>query len=127
MANNKIRKLNKDENFLELIPLRNPSLAYTKNEKGLITISVPNIGFFNKIAQTFFGRPKVSQIHLDEYSSYVWLGMNGKRDITELGRYLKRKYGDEAEPLYPRLVKFMEILKSNRYVGLIDKNGVKIK
>ncbi len=123
----KTRKLQKDENFLELIPVRNPDLDFKKDEKGMVIITVPNIGFFNWIAQKFFGRPKESQIHLDEYSSYVWLGMNGKRDITELGRYLKRKYGEDAEPLYERLVKFMDILQSNKYIGLIDKNGVGIK
>lgn len=121
------RKLNKDENFLELIPVRNPALEYSVDDNGIVIITVPNIGFFNKLAQTFFKRPKISYIHLDAYSSYVWRGMNGKRDLTELGRYLKRKYGDNAEPLYERLIEFINILKSNKYIGLIDKEGVHIK
>lgn len=121
------RKLRKDENFLELIPVRNPDLAYTKKKNGLVIIEVPNIGLFNKIAQKLFYKPEVSKIHLDSYSSYVWLGINGKRDIIELGKYLKRKYGEEAEPLYERLAKFITILKENRYIGLIDSDGNHIK
>lgn len=121
------RKLQKDENFLELIPLRNPDLEYSIDEEGLVTITVPNIGFFNKLAQIFFRRPKKSYIHLDPYASYVWRGINGKRSITSLGTYLKRKYGDEAEPLYERLITFINILKDNKYIGLVDREGIRIK
>ena len=121
------RKLKKEENFLELIPVRNPDLDYSEDKKGMIVLTVPNIGIFNKIAQKFFNRPKESKIHFDDYSSYIWKGMNGKRDIASLGRYLKRKYGEEAEPLYERLIQFIHILRSNKYIGLVDKNGVKIK
>lgn len=121
------RKLAKDENYLELIPIRNPEIKYFEDDKGIVTLLVPNIGFFNRVAQKCFQRPEVSHIHLDDYSSYVWLGINGKRDIGDLGTYLKRKYGEEAEPLYERLIRFVYILKDNRYVGLTDKDGVHIK
>ncbi len=121
------RKLKKDENFLELIPKRNPALKYELDENKLVTIVVPNIGFFNKLAQLVFRRPKTSYIHLDPYASYVWRGINGKRDIAALGKYLKREYGEEAEPLYERLVKFIHILKENKYIGLVDKDDVRIK
>lgn len=121
------RKLDKKENFLELIPIRNPDLEFTADKEGLVTITVPNIGFFNAIAQTFFKRPKKSYIHLDEYASYVWKGINGKRNITSLGKYLQRKHGEDVEPLYERLVQFIYILKDNKYIGLVDKNGERIK
>ena len=105
------RKLAKDENYLELIPIRNPEIKYLEDDKGIVTLLVPNIGFFNRVAQKCFQRPEVSHINLDDYSSYVWLGINGKRDIGDLGTYLKRKYGEEAEPLYERLIRFVYILK----------------
>lgn len=121
-----MRKLKKDDNALDLIPVRNPALSYTQKD-GLVTLTVPNIGFFNKIAQTFFHRPAQSYIHLDAYASYVWLGINGKRDIRELGQYLKRRYKDAAEPLYERLVKFIWILKDNHYIGLTDAHGERVR
>lgn len=122
-----MRKLKKDENFLELIPVRNPNLEFEVDDDELVTITVPNIGFFNALAQTFFHRPKISYIHLDPYASYVWRGLNGKRNITQVGAYLKRKHGEEVEPLYERLSQFIWILKENKYIGLVDKNGEKIK
>lgn len=121
------RKIKKDENFLDLIPVRNPNLEYYENKRGLIVLTVPNVGVFDKLVQKLYAKPKVTKIHMDDYSSYVWKGINGKRDVHELGKYLKRKYGDEAEPLYERLVQFIQILKDNKYVGLLDKNGVEIK
>lgn len=121
------RKIKKDENYLDLIPVRNPDLEYYETKKGLVVLTIPNIGLFNKIAQKFYGRPTHSKVHMDDYSSYVWKGINGKRDVYELGKYLKRKYGEEAEPLYDRLVEFVNILKDNNYVGLLDKNGNQLK
>ncbi len=121
------RKLQKDENYLALIPVRNPNLEFTTDDKGIVTIVVPNVGFFNKVAQKFFAAPKESRIHLDAYSSYTWLGINGKRNIEELGSYMKRKYKGKAEPLYPRLIKFIQILKDNRYIGMYDQHGEQIK
>lgn len=121
------RKLKKGENYLELIPVRNPNLEFIENKKGLIVLTVPNIGLFNRIAQKVYGRPKSSKIHMDAYSSYVWKGINGKRNVYELGKYLKRKYGDEAEPLYERLTQFMNILRDNNYIGFLDEDGVQIK
>lgn len=121
------RKLEKGENYLELIPVKNPSLHYTVDDNGRVTLTVPNIGFFNKIAQVCFQRPEESKILFDPYSSYIWLGIDGKRNVEELGVYMKARYGEKAEPLYPRLVKFINILKDNRYAGLVDKYGTRIR
>ncbi len=120
------RKLKKGENFLVLIPARNPEISF-KEKDGIVTLVVPNVGFFNKIAQTFFQRPEKSYIKLDQFSSFIWLNINGKRDVEKLGRLLKNRFGDKAEPLYPRLVKFLTILKDNRYIGLKDPDGTIIR
>ena len=49
-----------DKNYLDFIPVKNPEIKYETNDKGNITVFIRWEGFFNKIAQKFFHRPKVS-------------------------------------------------------------------
>lgn len=103
------------ENYLEKIPVR-PDFKWTLNEEGLVTFEIENKGFFNKLAQKFFKRPKISYIHLDENGSYIWQIVDGEKNIIELGKDVKKHFGDKAEPLYERLAKFFQILDSYGYI-----------
>ena len=106
----------KQENYLEKIPVR-PDFKWTLNEEGLVTFEIENKGFFNKIAQKFFKRPKISYIHLDENGSFIWQIVDGEKNIIELGKDVKDHFGDKAEPLYERLSKFFQILDSYGYIN----------
>ncbi len=106
------------ENYLDKIPKRNPDLGYSSDEKGIVTLEIENKGFFNKIAQKLFKKPRISYVHLDEMGSFLWPLIDGEADLTALGVKVKEHFGDEAEPLYPRLAKYFEILKSYGFVKL---------
>ena len=106
------------ENYLEFVPMREPGLAWTAGEKGIVTLQIENKGFFNKLAQKFFKKPPISYVHFDEFGSFVWQITDGKRDIAELGEDVKTKFGEKAEPLYPRLAKFFQILDSYGFAEL---------
>ena len=109
----KHRYSHKKENYLDYVPSHNTVYTYTKNKRGLITIRVPNTGWINQMAQWFFGMPKVSSIQLDAYGSYIWEQIDGKRDVL-------------AEPLYERLIRFLETLRENKYIHL-NKGGEEIQ
>lgn len=109
-------KKQKAENYLERIPLRKRGLEWTLDEKGMVTLNIPNRGFFNRMAQKFFGKPPVTYVHLDENGSFVWPLIDGEKDIIKLGELVKERYGDAAEPLYPRLARFFQILESYGFV-----------
>ena len=38
---------------------------------------------------------------------------------------LKEAYGEKAEPLYDRLVKYMQILRNNRFILFVGRDRVK--
>lgn len=61
-----------------------------------------NKGAFNKVAQTLFNKPKVSQIHLDEMGNFIWPLMDGKRTVYDISQLVKEEFGEKAEPLYNR-------------------------
>ncbi len=108
-------------NYLDRIPKRPENLDFSVEEKGLVVLNIENKGVFNKIAQKLFRKPKISHIHLDEMGSFNWQTMDGKMDITEIGKLVEEKFGDEANPLYERLAKFFQILDSYGFVEWVKK------
>lgn len=108
---------NKSENYLDKIPVRNPEIKWETDNNQTVTLFIENKGFFNRIAQKFFKKPKISQIHLDENGSFVWPLIDGERDITEIGRLVDEHFGEKAQPLYERLSKYFQILESYGFIS----------
>jgi hypothetical protein len=73
-------------------------------------------GVFDRIAQKLFHTPPVSRVELDRYGSFLWRGMDGSRSVGELGELLRGEFGAEAEPLYDRLVRYLQILRNNGFI-----------
>ena len=107
-------------NYLDYIPKQNVLFPYRENEKGNVEIVRKNRGLFNRIAQLFFRRPKVSYIELDVFGSFIWKQIDGKKDVYEIGKLVKAKFGQEAEPLYERLTEFLHILRSNEFILYVN-------
>lgn len=108
------------ENYLDYIPKHNERFSWEEKD-GLVVIKVANTGFFNRIAQLIFRKPKFSHIDLDEFGSFVWIQIDGHRTVYEIGQAVKNKFGDKAEPLYERLAKFITVLRNNAYVVYVNK------
>lgn len=106
------------KNYLDLVPQINEGLSWNKDENGIVTLEIENTGLFNRIAQKIFKKPKWSFIHLDELGSFVWLLIDGKTNIGDMGVSVKEHFGEMAEPLYEKLVKYFEILKSYNFIVL---------
>jgi hypothetical protein len=111
-----MKKKDNKENFLERIPVRNPAFRWTTDDKEIVTLEIDNKGFYNRIAQKLFKKPPITYIHLDKTGSFVWPLMDGEKDIIELGVLVKKRFGEEAEPLYERLAKFFQILESYKFI-----------
>lgn len=107
-----------DRNYLEFVPVRSEALAWTTDEKGIITLDVENTGFFNRLFQKLLKKPKFSHVHLDELGSFVWPLLDGQRNVYELGELVKEHFGEKAEPLYPRLAKYFKILESYHFIEM---------
>lgn len=105
-----------NKNYLEGIPLRSEKLNWSENDEGIVTLEIENTGFFNKIAQKFFKKPKVSYVHLDEMGSFVWPILDGEKDIIKIGEIVKEHFGEKAEPLYERLATYFKILESYNFI-----------
>ena len=109
------------KNFMDYIPVCNPLYTWDADKKGIVTVHVENRGFYNWIAQKVFKRPRTSHIALDKYGSYVWRQMDGKRNVHEISKLVAAQFGEEAEPLIPRLVKYIQILYQNKFIGYVKQ------
>ena len=96
--------------------MRPEHIAWSKDEDGIVTLDIENKGFFNRLAQLLFKKPKVSHIHLDKMGSFIWPLMDGDKDIVKIGEIVKEHFGEKAEPLYERLATFFKILDSYSFV-----------
>ena len=106
---------NNSENFLEKKPIR-ADIAFSEKE-GIVTLEIENKGIFNRIAQKFFKKPKISYIHLDEMGSFIWPLLDGEKDIIEIGKFVEEKFGEKANPLYERLAEYIRRLASYGFVN----------
>lgn len=116
----KKKKIVVDQNYLERIPVR-ADLKWTTDDEGKVTLWIHNTALLQKITQKIFFKPEYSQVHLDVNGSFIWPLIDGEADILAISEKVKEHFGEAAEPLYPRLVKFFEILKSYNFIHFKDE------
>ena len=88
------------KNYLDFVPEKNPEIEYEADEDGIITVLIEWKGFYHKIAQKLFRRPRVSDIRLDELGS---------------SKELEQQFPKMEKPV-PRLIKYLEILHDNHLI-----------
>ncbi len=108
--------MKQSENYLEKKPVKKAEIVWETDSGGKVTLQIENKGVFNFIAQKILKKPRISYIHLDEMGSFIWPIIDGERDITDIGKEVKEHFGEKAEPLYERLVKYFGILKENNFI-----------
>lgn len=110
------RKTVVNENYLEKVPVRKPSIAWNTDSDGKVTLEIENTGLFNRLAQKLLKKPKISFVHLDETGSYVWPLIDGAKNIIEIGKTVDEHFGQKVHPLYERLAKYFRILDSYGFI-----------
>ena len=114
------RKKGPAENYLDRIPVR-ADLRWEQSEAGAVTLFIENRGAMNTVAQKLFHKPRFSQVHLDELGSFIWQRIDGVYTVGELAGPVKEQFGEAAEPLYPRIARYFQVLESYGFVTLQEK------
>lgn len=118
-----MRKKKIERNYLEQIPKTRDGLHWYMADDQQIILEVENTGVFNRFAQIVFKRPKITKVHLDEHGSFLWPLIDGKRSVMELAALQKEAFGEAAEPLYPRIVKYFQILESYGFISFVNQES----
>ncbi len=114
-------KKHKGENLLDFIPAHTEKHNWVKLETGIVQIQIERNTWLDRLVRVFAKTPKQMKIDLDEYGSKVWLEIDGKTDVHNIGKKLKESFGEEIEPLYPRLAQYINILKNNKFITFVEK------
>jgi len=91
-------------------------IEYEMDKEGIVTVLEKQDyriqRFFRKLK---FKIPMYKKSTLDKYGSYVFLQIDGKRTVKEIGKKLELKYGQESHPLYERLLLFLNHIEVNSH------------
>ncbi len=117
------RKFKKEDNFLELIPIRKKDQEWIE-KNGLVEIIVPRNAILERIIRPIFKTPKTMKIELDALGSCVWKSIDGERAVMDIGEIVKEEFGEDAEPVYERLSTYINILRNNKFVILEKKDNL---
>ena len=114
----KRRRIFKQANFLDLIPVR--VLGHETREDGGITLLMPR--FKNRINSALFQpntKEKIIYIKLDRFGGHTWLLIDGNSTVTEICDQLKTQFPEELQSLdetEDRVTKFLSLLYQQRYI-----------
>ena len=110
----------KQDNFLEDLPVISDGVGWDIQD-GRITIHMTHRGFCAAVRK-LFRRPGVSHIRLDTLGSFVFLWMDGRHTVADIAQQVRAEFGQEAEPLYARLIRYLCILQRNGFICYDGKN-----
>lgn len=112
----KRKKGETDLNYLDLIPRRNEALRWHRDLKERVILEIENTGIMNTIAQKVFGKPRFTKVHLDAQGTFIWPLIDGEKTVADIAALVKEEFGEKAEPLYPRIVKYFQIVESYNFM-----------
>ena len=98
------------------------NVNYKIDDNGIVTVLEKQDHkiqkFFRKLK---FKIPLYKEITLDEISSEVFTQIDGIKTVKEIGECLEVKFGDKVNPLYERLLVFLNHIYVNcNYIEKID-------
>ena len=111
-------KIHKEDNFLELIPVRTDALKWHEGGDGLIHIMIPRKEILDRLVRLFKKTPEQMRVDLDEIGSGAWKLMDGERTIGEICDLMIERFGDDVDPVYERVGTYINILRNNKFIIL---------
>ncbi len=104
------------KNYLDFIPKKVKNIDWKEKENGNIQLIIYKDSFIQKIIIKLFFTPDKFFVDLDDIGSFVWIYIDGNRSVYDIARLLKKEFGEEVEPIYERLIKYIVILKNNNFI-----------
>lgn len=111
-------KKQQNNNYLDYIPIHKTNLRWDETPDELVTIYIENTGIMNRIAQKLLKKPKISQVHLEPYGSFIWRQIDGQRTVQEIAELANSNFGEKIHPLYERLCTYIAYLEQIGFVTI---------
>ncbi|MBX4263582.1 PqqD family peptide modification chaperone [Clostridium estertheticum] len=106
--------LENNEDVLNIIFKIFDDLEYELDKNNIVTVLEKQDHKLQRVFRKLnFKIPDYKKTSLDEYGSCVFLQIDGKKTVKDIGENLEAKYGDKAYPLYERLLLFLNHIDVN--------------
>ncbi len=100
-----------NEDILSIVYRRNNRFIYEIEDDGRVRILEEQNHWIQRLFRKIgFKIPRYKKTELDKFASFVLRNIDGKKNIKEIGELLKKEFGEEAEPLYERLLVFLNYI-----------------
>ncbi|MFI5252702.1 MAG: PqqD family protein [Bacteroidota bacterium] len=102
---------------MEIKPTRN--LQFETRDEELVTLLVPK--FQNKYFVRWVTpllKKKFFHVKLDAYGSFIWNQCNGNKSVEEISTMMKSKFGDDFDPAYSRIQKFIQMFLNDKFLTI---------
>lgn len=109
----------KTENYLDYIPSKAEKVDWRKTDEGLIQIIIYRNSLLDRVVRKLFFTPDKYIVDLDHLGSLVWDSIDGEKSVYEISKIVKDEFGEDAEPLYERLIEYMTMLKNNKFINFV--------
>jgi hypothetical protein len=98
-------------NLYELKPVR--LQEWEEDAEGRVTILVPKFrkGWLARVLQPRLAKPHV-RVQLDAYGSFFWICCDGETPVQKIGEKMMQRFGNDAEPVFDRLNRFLHQLEN---------------
>jgi hypothetical protein len=107
------------QNYMDTILIPASSQKWSEREDGIIVIDMENKGFYHRIAQKFFHRPKVSHIALDKYGTAVWNALDGTNSVFDVVNHMIEQFPEEEERMLDRVITYLHTLQVNHFITTV--------
>ncbi|MDN9009286.1 PqqD family protein [Brevibacillus laterosporus] len=103
-------------NLLTMRPILAKRITLEKTEEGISTVIIPRDSWLERLSVRYLGQPAVFRIKLDTLGSYVIARCTGSHTVAEIAEEIRHEFGEQAEPVLPRLSQFLQMIDSNQWV-----------
>jgi len=113
-------KYKNDDNFLLYVPKKKHNTWETK--KGKVVLIFHHTKRVEKFARWLVNKPTVSDVELDNLGSKVWMSIDGKNTVYDIGVILEQTFGEKCSPTYDRLTMYLRYLVKKGWISF-DKGN----
>ncbi|OYD07206.1 PqqD family protein [Paludifilum halophilum] len=116
------KRKNSKENLLTMKPVLKEKYRLQprspRDESSGYELIVPRTGWLERFSIRFLRQPALIRVRLDDLGSFVLSHCNGGFTVEEIADRLQERFGEEAEPVLPRLVKYLQIVEANEWIRM---------
>jgi succinyl-diaminopimelate desuccinylase len=123
---NKKKENFKQDNFLLYVPKKKHGTWEIRKDK--VYLIFHHKKAIERFVRWLVKKPNVSDMVLDDRGSAVWLLIDGKATVYDIGKKLDEKFGSSCQPVYERLIMYIRYLNRRGWITFDrgDQKGGKV-